>query len=532
MVRADAPVNRTVPAQTDFWRARLDGVPPLDLPTDRPRPVIRSSGTATHERELPAPPPRPRGAGPEPLHRPHRVLAAAVTALLARYSGQEDVALGTVSPRSGHTVVVRTAVEPAAPFAALLDDTGRALDEALAHDGVPFADLVEALAPEPDTSVTPYVQAMVAVLDELGPAQRDFDPLDLSVEIAGTRLRVRHSTALFEEATATRLAGHLTVLLAGAAADPATPLSALPLITDDEFTEVVHVWNDTAREVPAGTFPELFAARVAERPEATAVIDESGPVSYRELDERANRIAHHLLELGAGRDQLIGLCVGRGAAMAAGLLGIMKAGAAYLPLDPAYPADRLAYMLQDSGVRVVVTQRELRDRLPGTDATLVDLTADRAALDARPATAPETTPVAEDLAYAIYTSGSTGRPKGVLVSHAGIGNLAAVQAEAFGVTGDSRVLQFASASFDAAFWEMCMGLLTGAALVMGAKETLAPGEPLAAYAAEHGVTHATLTPATVAVLPEGAACPPAPRSSWRARPARPTWSPAGRAAAA
>ncbi|WP_037842777.1 non-ribosomal peptide synthetase [Streptomyces sp. NRRL F-6628] len=508
MVRADAPVNRTVPAQTDFWRARLDGVPPLDLPTDRPRPVIRSSGTATHERELPA----PAAAALAELGRSHStaptaVLAAAVTALLARYSGQEDVALGTVSPRSGHTVVVRTAVEPAAPFAALLDDTGRALDEALAHDGVPFADLVEALAPEPDTSVTPYVQAMVAVLDELGPAQRDFDPLDLSVEIAGTRLRVRHSTALFEEATATRLAGHLTVLLAGAAADPATPLSALPLITDDEFTEVVHVWNDTAREVPAGTFPELFAARVAERPEATAVIDESGPVSYRELDERANRIAHHLLELGAGSDQLIGLCVERGAAMAAGLLGIMKAGAAYLPLDPAYPADRLAYMLQDSGVRVVVTQRELRDRLPGTDATLVDLTADRAALDARPATAPETTPVAEDLAYAIYTSGSTGRPKGVLVSHAGIGNLAAVQAEAFGVTGDSRVLQFASASFDAAFWEMCMGLLTGAALVMGAKETLAPGEPLAAYAAEHGVTHATLTPATVAVLPEGRGLP-------------------------
>ncbi|MFJ8329972.1 amino acid adenylation domain-containing protein [Streptomyces sp. NPDC094437] len=501
-------MNRTIPAQTNFWRARLDGVPPVDLPTDRPRPVIRSSSTAIHECELPVPAARALAElGRSHSTAPTAVLAAAVTALLARYSGQEDVALGTVSPRSGHTVVVRAAVDAAAPFADLLGDTSRALDEALGHDGVPFADLVEALAPPRDTSITPYIQTMVAVLDELGPEQRDFDPLDLSMEIAGTRLRVRHSTALFDEATAARIAGHLAVLLAGAAADPATPLSALPLITEGEFTEVVHAWNDTAREVPTGTFPELFAARATERPEATAVIDEHGPVSYRELDERANRIAHHLVELGVGRDQLIGLCVERGVAMAAGLLGIMKAGAAYLPLDPAYPADRLAYMLQDSGVRVVVTQRELRDRLPGTEAALVDLTTDRAALNARPATAPKTAPVAEDLAYAIYTSGSTGRPKGVLVSHAGIGNLAAVQAEAFGVTGESRVLQFASASFDAAFWEMCMGLLTGATLVMGAKETLAPGEPLAAYAAEHGVTHATLTPATVAVLPEGRGLP-------------------------
>ncbi|MER5747007.1 amino acid adenylation domain-containing protein [Streptomyces sp. NPDC002225] len=508
MVRADAPVDRTVTAQTDFWRTRLDGVPPLDLPADRPRPVIRSSGTATHECELPAPAAAAlaelgRGRGTAPT----AVLAAAVNALLARYSGQEDMALGTVSPRSGHTVVVRTTVDPAAPFAVLLDDTGRALDEALGHDGVPFADLVDALAPTRDTSITPLIQAMVAVLDELPSQHRDFDPLDLSVEVTGARLRVRHSTALFDPATAAGLAGHLAVLLAGAAAGPDTPVSALPLITEDEFTEVVHDWNDTARPVPTGTFPELFAARVAARPEASAVIDEHGPVSYRELDEHANRIAHHLLELGAGRDQLIGLCVERGAAMAAGLLGIMKAGAAYLPLDPAYPADRLAYMLQDSDARIVVTQRELRDRLPDTDAALVDLTADRAALDARPTTAPRIAPAVEDLAYAIYTSGSTGRPKGVLVSHTGIGNLAAVQAEAFGVTTGSRVLQFASASFDAAFWEICMGLLNGATLVMGSKETLAPGEPLAAYAAEHGVTHATLTPATVAVLPEGRGLP-------------------------
>ncbi|MGP4004549.1 amino acid adenylation domain-containing protein [Streptomyces sp. 8N706] len=510
MARADVPVNRAVPDQTEFWRGRLDGVPPLELPADRPRPVIRSTSTATHECELPAP---AAAALTELAHghgaTPTAVLAAAVTALLTRYSGQEDIALGTVSPHTGHTVVLRTDVDAAAPFTSLLRHTARGLGDALAHDGVPFAELVDALAPQRDTSITPYVQAMVAVLDELPAGQQDFDPLDLSVEIAavGMRIRVRHSTALFDETTVARLAGHLAVLLTGAAADPSLPLTALPLLTDSEFEQVVRAWNDTAREVPTGTFPELYAAQIAARPDATAVIDEHGPVTYRELDERANRIAHHLIERGAGRDWLVGLCVERGATMAAGLLGIMKAGAAYLPLDPAYPADRLAYMLQDSGARIVITQRELRDRLPDTGAVLVDLTDDWAALDAHPATAPDVTLAPEDLAYAIYTSGSTGRPKGVLVSHTGIGNLAAVQAEAFDVTPDSRVLQFASASFDAAFWEVCMGLLTGAALVMGSKETLAPGEPLAAYAAEHGVTHATLTPATVAVLPEGRGLP-------------------------
>ncbi|WP_052868033.1 non-ribosomal peptide synthetase [Streptomyces niger] len=510
MARADAPVNRAVPDPTEFWRDRLDGVPPLELPADRPRPVVRSAGTAAYECALPD---RAAAALADLAQRqdstPGAVLAAAVAALLTRYTGQEDIALGTVSPRTGHTVVLRTGVEPAASFATLLGSASRALTDALAHDGVPFAELVDALAPQRDTSITPYIQAMTAVLDELPPAARDFDPLDLSVEVsaAALRIRIRHSTALFDEATVARFAGHLAVLLTGAAEDPSLPLSALPLLTDEEFAHVVRDWNDTARDVPTGTFPELFAAQVAARPDATAVIDEDGSVTYRELDERANRIAHHLIERGAGRDRLIGLCVERGAAMAAGLLGIMKAGAAYLPLDPAYPADRLAYMLQDSGARIVVTQRELRDRLPDTGAALVDLTADRAALDAHPATAPDTDPVLEDLAYAIYTSGSTGRPKGVLVSHSGIGNLAAVQAEAFDVTPGSRVLQFASASFDAAFWEVCMGLLTGAALVMGSKETLAPGEPLAAYAAAHGVTHATLTPATVAVLPEGRGLP-------------------------
>ncbi|MER7764187.1 amino acid adenylation domain-containing protein [Streptomyces sp. NPDC097619] len=497
VARADVTVDH-LPAQVEFWRGRLTDVDPVELPADRPRPIVRVPDTAVHEREF-----TPR-SGTDAAD-----LVAAVLALLNRHSGQEDIALGTVSARTGHTVVLRTGVDASATCARLRRDAAAALADALRHDALPLDALIEALAPERDTGITPFVQVMVAMPDELPLRMREFDPLDLSVELspADGRLRLRYSTALFDEATAARLAGHLCVLLDAAQDDPACPVAALPLLTPDEFEQSVRTWNDTARPVPTASFPELYAVHAAARPDAVAVVDERGPVTYRELDERANRLAHHLKSLGARRGELIGLCTERGAALAVGLLGIMKAGAAYLPLDPAYPTDRLSWMLTDSGARLVVTQSGTADRLPATGARLVDLTADRDEIEARPATDPGVELAPDDLAYAIYTSGSTGRPKGVLVPHAGIGNLAAVQAEAFDVAPGSRVLQFASTSFDAAFWEVCMGLLTGATLVMGSKETLAPGEPLAAYAAEHGVTHATLTPATVAVLPEGHGLP-------------------------
>ncbi|MGW1198622.1 amino acid adenylation domain-containing protein [Streptomyces sp. NPDC002536] len=511
MARANASTDRESHRQVEFWRGRLAGIAPLELPADRPRPVVRSAETASYAYAVPA----GTVAGLRELARRHdatlpEVLTAAAQALFARYSGQEDIAVGTVSGRSGNTVVLRTEVDVREPFAALLGRAKETVREALDHDGVPLAELVEALRPERDTSTTPFVQAMVALHRD---ADAVIDPLDLSLEFteAGEELaaRIGYSTALFDEATVARLAGHVNVLLAGAAADPERAVSALPMLTDGEFDQVVREWNATDTDVPTGTFPELFAARAAELPDAVAVLDEHGSLTYRELDERANRLAHHLRDLGAGRDALVGLCVERSSEMVVGLLGIMKAGAAYLPLDPSYPADRLAYMLQDSGARLIVTQDRLRDGLPQTDAVFVDLVADRERIAERPGTAPEVQASPQDLAYVIYTSGSTGRPKGVLVSHAGIGNLAAVQIEHFDVTPGSRVLQFASASFDAAFWEICMGILTGAALVMGAKDTMLPGEPLAAYAAEHGVTHATLTPATVAVLPEGRGLPEA-----------------------
>ncbi|MEU0398711.1 amino acid adenylation domain-containing protein [Streptomyces sp. NPDC006197] len=512
MTRAAASADRPLSPHVEFWRERLAGIGPLDLPTDRRRPVVRSAQTATYALALP----RDLAEAARALAAAEGtglfgVFTAAALALLTRYSGQDDIAVGTLSPRTGHTVVLRGDVHGETAFTRLVRQVKERTDEALRHDTVALAELVEALAPEQDTSMTPFVQAMIVVRNAEVAEAVPFDPLDLAFEfqVEGDHVTVvvHYSTALFDESTVERLGRHYLVLLAGGLEDPASPISALPVLGESEYHQVVREWNDTGLAVPRSSFPALFRTWAEARPDAVAVIDEHGPLTYRELDLRSNRLAHLLRGKGAGRDVLVGLCVERGASVIVGMLGIMKAGAAYVPLDPHYPADRLAYMLKDSGAPLIVTQKSLENLLPATDSVVVHLERNPASPGTEPDTPPENGPVPEDLAYVIYTSGSTGTPKGVLVSHAGISSLVTAQTAHFDVTPDSRVLQFASISFDAAFWEICMGVLTGATLVMGSETTLQPGEPLAAYAAEHGVTHATLTPTTVSVLPEGRGLP-------------------------
>ena len=246
--------------------------------------------------------------------------------------------------------------------------------------------------------------------------------------------------------------------------------------------------------------PELFAAQVARTPDTIAVVHEDESLTYRELDRRANQLAHHLRALGVGPEVVVGLCVERSPAMLVGLMGILKAGGAYLPLDPGYPTERLAFMLQDAGAPVLVTQLVLLDRLPARDAHIVLLDADAAAIAAQPTSAPVLTLDPRNTAYVIYTSGSTGEPKGVAVPHGGIPNLAAAQIDRFAITSEARVLQFASPSFDAAVSEIATVLASGAALVLPAEER--GGDALARLIREQHVTHATLPPVLLADLPE------------------------------
>ncbi|MET9696662.1 amino acid adenylation domain-containing protein [Streptomyces sp. NPDC006529] len=519
--------------QLGWWRERLDGIAPLELPTDRPRPAVRSSAGAVYSFSVPADTTASlRHLAQEQGATLFMVLTAAVKTVFARYSGQQDIAVGTATSGRAqadldqligflvNTVVLRSRVEPDMNFGQLLGQVKETVLEAFAHEDVPFERLVEAVRTDRDTSRTPLVQAMVvlqnAPAEDLGlpgvsatayPVDREAAPFDLTVEFFETdgalTARVGYSTALFDEASIARFAGHLSTLMLSAATAPDQPLGALAMLGDEEFGQVVRDWNGPRTEPLTGTFPQLVEARARRRPDAIAVEDTRTTLTYRALDEAANRLAHHLVAHGAGPGSIVGLCVERGADLVVGLLGIMKAGAAYLPLDPGYPADRLAFMLADSGAAIVVTQTGPLAALPPTDARIVDLTADRALIDALPASAPDVVLHPADLAYVIYTSGSTGTPKGVLVPHAGIGNLASAEIDRLRVTEDSRVLQFASSSFDGAVMEVLMALPAGATLVLPPHGPIV-GEALQAFLRERRITHTLLAPSAVATLvPEG-----------------------------
>jgi amino acid adenylation domain-containing protein/non-ribosomal peptide synthase protein (TIGR01720 family) len=333
-------------------------------------------------------------------------------------------------------------------------------------------------------------------------------PLSLAVTPRGEglRLRLEYRPDLFDARTAEALAGRLTRVLKQIAADPGVPAGRLDLLESGERRSVLTDWNDTAHAVPSGTLPELFEAQAARTPDAVAVLSDGAALSYAGLDERANRVAHWLISRGVGPEDRVGVVLDRSADLVVALLGVVKAGAAYLPVDPAYPAERIALLLSDARPAVVLCT--------AATAELVGERAERVVWDELDLTSvPGTSPVVplrlDHPAYVIYTSGSTGRPKGVLVSHRGIAGLAGAQIERFAVRPGSRVLQFAALGFDAVISEVCMALLAGATLVLASADRMA----------EFGVTHVTVPPSVLGALdglPDtvrtlvvaGEACPP------------------------
>uniref|UniRef100_UPI0029167AF9 non-ribosomal peptide synthetase n=1 Tax=Bradyrhizobium sp. SZCCHNRI1003 TaxID=3057275 RepID=UPI0029167AF9 len=279
-------------------------------------------------------------------------------------------------------------------------------------------------------------------------------------------------------------------------------LSEIDLLSEAERRRLIVDWNDTAASYPQDVcLHELFAAHAERRPDAAAAIWEDDELCYGELDRCANQLAHHLRGLGVGPDVIVGLCVERSLDMVVGVLGILKAGGAYLPLDPRYPAERLAYMLDDAKVEVLLTQEALLQRLPASDAIVVRLDVDGQAIAAHPDTAPMSGVDADHLAYVIYTSGSTGKPKGVMISHRGIMNLADAQLAQLPLEESDRILQFASISFDAAVWDLVMSWRVGAALVLAAQHELMPGEPLRELLLRQRISTVLLPPAALAALP-------------------------------
>ncbi|MEO8153227.1 MAG: amino acid adenylation domain-containing protein, partial [Rhizobacter sp.] len=531
--------------QARHWEATLEGAPELlRLPTDRPRPALRDGQGGFVEFELDAGLVR----GLKTLGQRHGVtpfmsLLAAWGVLLSRLSGQRDVVIGT--PVAGRThpdaepligffinaLPVRLVWPDDMTVAGALAHVKHQTLAGQAHQDLPFDAIVELVHAPRSLAYTPLFQASFtwqnAPVETLAvpglsitslKAVRGTAKHDVSLYLGeeGERIRggIEYATALFDAATVRRYAGQLQHLLRGMVANDAQSIARLPLQDSQQLHALLAAWNDTQAPYPHDRcVHELFEAHVAAMPDAPAVVESTGAVwRYAELDEEANRLARHLRSLGVGPDSLVGLCMRRSADMVVAMLAILKAGGAYLPLDPSYPVDRLAFMLGDSRPAVVLTHErtpdgvhaELRLSLASRGAALIDLQADATRWQRResgPLDRTEAGPSPSSLAYVIYTSGSTGRPKGVMVEHRGVCNLVVAQRQAFAVEPTSRVLQFASLSFDACVSEVMVTLCSGAALCMPPEGELMAGQALADAIAALGATHATLTPAVLAGLP-------------------------------
>ncbi|MFC8452111.1 amino acid adenylation domain-containing protein [Kitasatospora sp. NPDC057223] len=480
----------------DHWRERLAGLAPLDLPTDRPRPAVRDSAGGLAPLAVPAGTARQLTAlAREHGATPFMALLAAQAVLLGRWSGQRDVAVGT--PVAGrdraqlqglvglflNTLVLRVDLSGAPSFADLLRQVRESALDAYGHQELPFERLVEELAPERDPSRTPLFSTMLlwqdaaaspmpAVMGDLAaerlPVGESTAKFDLTVGLAeqpdgSLSGGVNYASALFDRETAERFAAQFARLLESAVAAPDAPVDELEILPTAERERQLLSWNATGRRYPAGTLPLLFEAQTARTPDAEAVRFEGVGLSYRELDVRANLLAHHLGTLGVGPESVVGVCLHRGPDLVVALLAVLKAGGAYLPLDPDYPADRLAFMLEDSGARAVVTEPRLAHLVSGRAPHLVDVTAE---LPGGWAHDPVVAAAPEHPAYLIYTSGSTGRPKGVLVEHRAIVNRLHWMQEAYGLDHTDRVLQKTPYSFDVSVWEFFWPLITGATLVL------------------------------------------------------------------
>ena len=534
-------------SQLVYWKKQLAYLPVLELPTDRARPAIQSYRGARQSLTL------SKGLTEELRALSRRegatlfmTLLAAFKILLYRYTGQDDIVVGTpIANRNRseiegligffvNTLLLRTDLSDNPSVKGLL---GRLRDVALgayAHQDLPFERLVEELQPERDLSRNPLSQIMFALQNApqealklsglaLSPLEVDsgtakFD-LSLSMIEAAEGLRglLEYNTDLFDAATIARLLGHFRTLLEGIVTNPNQRLLDLPILTEPEQHRLLVEWNDTQATYPKDKcIHHLFEAQVDRSPDATAVVFEDKQLTYRELNRRANQLAHYLRKFGVGPEVLVGICVDRSLEMVVGELGILKAGGAFVPFDPDYPKERLAFMLQDTQAPVLLTQQRHLQQLP--EATFLDkqdsddsiqnrlvicLDTDWEIIAQESEDNPSARSRPEHLAYVIYTSGSTGKPKGVLIQHAGVVNLMAWLQSVHNVTPADRATQLASPAFDASVWELWPYLAAGASIHIVDEETRISSSKLLQWLATEGISICFLpTPLVEVVLEE------------------------------
>jgi amino acid adenylation domain-containing protein len=484
-------------SQLRYWKRQLEGISTLDLPTDRRRPAVQSHCGARQSIILPG----DLKEALKALSRNERAtlfmtLLAAFNILLHRYTGREDIVVGT--PIAGrnrvetegligffvNTLVLRTNLSGDCSFRELLNRTRDAALEAYEHQDLPFEKLVEELEPERNLNRSPLVQVVLAFHNEPELAAKlsglSLAPIEIESNLAkfdltfhlrvipqGLEVASEYDTDLFDKETIARMLGHLQTLLEGIVADPERRLSRLPLLTEAEQRRLLVEWNDAGIDYSQDKcIHELFEAQVERSPEAVAVVFEHQQLTYRELDRRANQLAGRLQKMGVGPEILVGLYMERCAEIVVAILAVLKAGGAYVPIDPSYPRERVAFLLGDSGVRIVLTQDHLLSSLPANGIRAVSLTDSVQLAEPGPETAPVSGAAPDNLAYVIYTSGSTGKPKGSLITHENVTRLFAATDSLFKFAQNDVWTLFHSYAFDFSVWEIWGALLNGGRLVV------------------------------------------------------------------
>ncbi|HEY0605351.1 MAG TPA: amino acid adenylation domain-containing protein, partial [Herpetosiphonaceae bacterium] len=526
-------------AQLDYWRHQLAALPTgLALPTDRPRPPVQTFNGANYTFEIS----EAMTAALQQFSQREGVtlfmtLLASFQTLLARYCQQSDIIVGVPTAGRSHmaleglvgffvnTLIMRTDLSGNPGFREALARVREVALAAYAHQDVPFEKLVEEVQPERDTSRNPVFQVAFAMYQPTQPRlqlpglqlrsldiDRQSAKVDLTLSLeetpAGLWGVLEYNTDLFEAATMARMAEHFQVLLAGLLADPDQRIHELPLLTSAERRQMLADWNATvAASSEQRCIHDLIREQTTQTPHAIAARFGEQTLTYQELDQRANRLAQHLVSQGVGPERRVGLCVERSLDLVVSILAVFKAGGAYVPLDLTYPAERLQFMIQDAGVELVLTQESIAAQLSQlqfatSPLRFIFVEQHSAGYNAADLQAPRTGVTADNPAYVIYTSGSTGQPKGALVTHRGLCNLAEAQRQAFGVTPQSRVLQFASISFDASIFEIVMALSAGATICLAPYEQLLPGADFIHLLQSQAINVVTLPPSVLAVLPE------------------------------
>ena len=513
--------------QVEYWRGQLAGAPPvLELPTDRPRPAVQShrGDVRTHviPRELVD---RLQSLSQAEGATLFMVLLAGFQLLMSRYSGQDDVVVGStvagrnyaeIEPLIGffvNTLAMRTDLSGDPTCRELVARVKKVSLDGSAHQEIPFEKLVEELQPERSLSYNPIFQVLFGLQNM---PRQVFRASGLSVERSmvhhamsivdmswfawetpdGVLLRVEYDTDLFDDATILRALGHYEKLLDGIAARPDDRISELPLLGDDERRKILVEFNQTAVEFPKTDLLHDFVARQAQRtPDAPAIVFGNQRLTYRELNDRANQLAHYLIKQGAGPEVLVGIYFERSADMLVAILGVIKSGSAYVPLDPNYPEERIRHILEDANAPIVVTQKSLGADLPSFTGQRICLDADGPAIAQEPAGEPKISTQPENLAYVLFTSGSTGRPKGVAIEHRSVATFVHWANTVFTPQELAGVLLSTSICFDLSVFEIFVTWSAGGKIIVAENALFLPTLP-----AKNEVTLINTVPSAMAEL--------------------------------